>query len=65
MPDTEVGEVNFVLALGLAARGGFEGGEFIVLLVLPGDHPALVNLHLDVESEISFGQKELWTKAWE
>jgi len=46
-------------------RGGFEGGEFIVVLVLRGDLPVLVSLFLDAESEISFGQKELWTKAWE
>ena len=40
-------------------RGGFEGGEFIVLLVLLRDRPVLVNLFSDVESEISFGWKEL------
>ena len=44
-------------------RGEFKGGEFIVLLVLPGDRPVLVNLFSDMESEISFGWKELWTKA--
>ena len=64
MPDTEASEVNFMLALGLVGRfpfdrGGFEGGEFVVFLVLPG---VLVNLFSDVKSKISFGRKELWTK---
>ena len=52
-----------MLALGLVGnpldRGGFEGGEFDVLLVLPGDRPVLVNLFSDVESEINFDRKKL------
>ena len=64
MPDTETGEVNFVLALGLMGlipldRGGFFGRQVHCSSDFARRPSSASKL------EISFGRKELWTKARE